>query len=363
MIQRGLVMLLALGVLVQSSVFATSSVVEIAPSGSRDDMIWNQWDGVGGGYLAYSSTSDEKVADNFQVDTPGYELTEWETYLCYLYGSPNYLKGAWVIIYGDGGTEPATTEPYEYGSNPGWHDDVEGGNGGLGYVTGTVAVDYWDYNDLTETIDWYLWGYYPVYLLSARIEDAVTEGWTWVIPDEVFWFACQRYFTGSVFGPPDCADNLSPDWMIGGGPWTDAGPGGLPLRLYGVPCDDDEDPYITDTYPHDEDYPSGVPVDTWIGCHMGDADSGIRMDASTFDFYDENMDPVNGMLHVDDSDPTDIIIDFEPDEDLNEGETYTVEIYCEDMVGNSASEYWQFTTGYVNITPESLGGIKARYAE
>ncbi|UCE26230.1 MAG: hypothetical protein JSW52_07655 [Candidatus Coatesbacteria bacterium] len=119
-------------------------------------------------------------------------------------------------------------------------------------------------------------------------------------------------------------------------------------------------------YPQDADYESGVPVDTWAGCHWTEPepeDTGINVGASTFNLYDGNMDEVNGTLYVDDTDIYDVIVDFEPDVYLNESETYTVETYAEDYAGNHAIETWDFTTGYVNITPESLGGIKARFAE
>jgi hypothetical protein len=75
------------------------------------------------------------------------------------------------------------------------------------------------------------------------------------------------------------------------------------------------------------------------------------------------MDEVNGFLKIDDTDLFDVAVDFEPDDLLTGGETYTVETICYDQAGNSDTEIWQFTAGYVNITPGSLGGIKARFAE
>lgn len=131
---------------------------------------------------------------------------------------------------------------------------------------------------------------------------------------------------------------------------------------------DQEDPYITDTYPHDEDWPSGVPpTENTAGCHWdaGDPDTNSPIDAdeSTFEVRDSGDNPVPGDLDIDDTDPYDVIVDFQADEPWLGGETYTVETTTYDMAGNSATEVWDFTTGYVNIKTSSFGAIKALYAE
>ncbi|UCE26232.1 MAG: hypothetical protein JSW52_07665 [Candidatus Coatesbacteria bacterium] len=342
---------------------------------TRDDTIFYQSHGSGGNSALggfYGPGGDVKVADNFQVETSfdGYALTAWEEWICLWYGNWNTSMGCWCVIFEDGGTEPATYEPYEYGENPGWHDHVADGNGGLDYVTDTVAVDYWEWEDITGTgsADFYLWGYYPVYKTGARIEDVVCDDgpWAWYIPDtDVYWWCVQFYANPGPYGGPtdNTVDVISPG-MVRHATGTDWDPSsqGMMFNLYGEPGEDIP-PVIADTYPHDEDFPCGVPVDTWAGCRITDEDSGVNVADITFDLYDENMDPVDGTLYVDDSDLHDITTDFEPGLDLNEGETYTVEVYAEDLAGNSATESWQFSTGYVNITPESFGGIKARFAE
>jgi len=126
---------------------------------------------------------------------------------------------------------------------------------------------------------------------------------------------------------------------------------------------DDEDPTVTDTYPHDEDFLSGVPVDTLVGYHIQDDSSGADP-TSPFELVDSNSDMVTGILDYDDSDPLDVIFDFEPDDDLIEGETYTVTIEAYDLAGNGpVEETWDFTTGFTNIAPASLGAIKAGFTK
>lgn len=126
---------------------------------------------------------------------------------------------------------------------------------------------------------------------------------------------------------------------------------------------DDVDPTVTDTYPHDADYPSGVPVDTFVGYHIQDDSSGADP-TSPFALVDSDSDLVTGILDYDDSDPLDVIFDFEPDDDLIEGETYTATVEAYDMAGNGpVEETWDFTTGFTNIAPASLGAIKAGFTK
>jgi hypothetical protein len=129
---------------------------------------------------------------------------------------------------------------------------------------------------------------------------------------------------------------------------------------------DQEDPYITDTYPHDGDWPSGVPPsEDTAGCHWnaGDSDvnSFIDVDESTFEVRDSDDNPVAGELTIDDSDPYDVIVNFEADGLWAGGETYTVETTTYDMAANSATESWDFTAGYLNIDKSSYGAVKALF--
>lgn len=344
-------------------------------SNTRDDELWNQWGqgtSVALGSMWYAGMGqDMAVADNYQVTTSGYSFTDWQTYFCFWYGSPDTSKGAWVCIYEDGGSSPATTEPYEYGSSSGWHADLEAGNGGEGYgsITGLMGADYWTYGNISETLDYYLFGYYPVYLVEGNFGDTESGGWIHISDaDNAYWWATQLYApSGPYGGPSDCTDTMSPTWLqrgVSGASWTNPGyPYGMPLVIYGAPSDE-TDPVITDMYPMDADYPSGVPVDTMAGCHwtdMEEGDVGIKVADSSFNMYDSDMEIITGSLTVDDTDLHDVIVDFEPDDVLMDGSTYTVETECFDLAGNSASEEWDFTTGYMNIESTSLGTIKATF--
>jgi hypothetical protein len=132
---------------------------------------------------------------------------------------------------------------------------------------------------------------------------------------------------------------------------------------------DEEDPTVTDMYPQDDDFPSGVPpADNTAGCHWRDGDpdtnKGIDVENSEFTVYDPDDEVVAGMLDIDDSDLWDVIVDFEADDPWEEGVTYTVETETYDLAGNGpVTEEWSFTTGYVNVAPASLGVIKAGFAE
>jgi hypothetical protein len=131
---------------------------------------------------------------------------------------------------------------------------------------------------------------------------------------------------------------------------------------------DEEDPTVTDMYPLDDDFPSGVPpADNTAGCHWRDGDpdtnKGIDVENSVFTVYDPDDEVVAGMLDIDDSDLWDVIVDFEADDPWEEGAIYMVETETYDLAGNSANETWYFTTGYTNVAPASLGVIKAGFAE
>jgi hypothetical protein len=126
---------------------------------------------------------------------------------------------------------------------------------------------------------------------------------------------------------------------------------------------DHVDPDITQTFPHDSDFPSGVPVDTNVTFHVIDDVTGCDTGETTCT-VEENGDPVTGDLTFDDSDPLDVAFTWEADDDYTEGASIDVEVETYDLAGNGpVTEEWTFTTGYVNVTPESLGVIKARFIE
>ena len=69
-------------------------------------------------------------------------------------------------------------------------------------------------------------------------------------------------------------------------------------------------------------------------------------------------------MTFDDGDPLDVAFTWEPDGYYTEGVSIDVEVVTYDLAGNGpVPEGWSFTTGYVNIMPKSLGGIKAGFAE
>jgi hypothetical protein len=124
---------------------------------------------------------------------------------------------------------------------------------------------------------------------------------------------------------------------------------------------DDVNPEVTDTYPHDSDFPSGVPVDTNVTFHVIDDVSGCDTGETTCT-VEENGDAAQGELTFDDSDPLDVGFTWEGDDDYTEGASIDVEIVTYDLAGNGpVTEEWNFSTGYVNITPKSLGVIKAGF--
>lgn len=168
----------------------------------------------------------------------------------------------------------------------------------------------------------------------------------------------QLYFASAYFGYPN--------WVTGQTIFGNQCTNGF--ILYGTMVADETDPTITDMYPMDEDWPSGIPPEeNMAGCHWQDGDpdenSGIDVGTSIFEVYDSGDNLVDGELTIDDADLYDVAVDFEADDPWLEGETYTVETTAYDMAGNSTDESWDFTTGYTNITTTSWGSIKAGFAE
>jgi hypothetical protein len=123
-----------------------------------------------------------------------------------------------------------------------------------------------------------------------------------------------------------------------------------------------EDPEVTETFPHDSDFPSGVPVNTDITFHVTDDLSGCDTDETTCT-VEESGGPLSGALTFDDSDPLDVSFTWDPDDDYAEGASINVEVVTYDLAGNGpVTEEWTFTTGYVNILPASLGVIKGGFS-
>jgi hypothetical protein len=213
----------------------------------------------------------------------------------------------------------------------------------------------------------YLYGY-------AVYEVEIPIGGFDISPGTMYWLSLQHQGGGSNFW---CATYPQPEWwdewaLYFQGAWMAGGFCSYRdqfFELHGsIVPPDEEDPTVTDMYPQDADYPSGVPPsENTSGCHWQDGDpetnEGIDVDASYFEVYDADMDLVTGMLDIDDSDLWDVVVDFEGDDPWEEGATYTVETETYDLAGNSANETWDFITGYVNVAPASLGVIKVGFIE
>jgi hypothetical protein len=134
------------------------------------------------------------------------------------------------------------------------------------------------------------------------------------------------------------------------------------FELHGV-ITDHLDPEITETFPHDSDFPSGVPVDTDVTFHVTDDLSGCNPDETGVN-VEHDGNPLVGMLTWDDSDPLDVYFEWEPDVSYPGGAEIHVAVETYDIYGNGpVTEEWSFTTGYVNVAPVSLGAIKAGFAE
>ncbi len=121
------------------------------------------------------------------------------------------------------------------------------------------------------------------------------------------------------------------------------------------------DPEITETFPHDSDFPSGVPVDTDVTFNVTDDSSGCDTHETTCTVV-ESGSSISGSLSWDDSDPLDVAFTWEPDSDFPEGTDIDVDIVTYDNAGNGpVTESWTFTTGYTNIESVSLGRIKSTF--
>jgi hypothetical protein len=187
-----------------------------------------------------------------------------------------------------------------------------------------------------------------------------------ISPGAMYWLSLQHQGSGSYYW---CATYHQPEWwdefaLFYGGVWI---AGGFCdnkdqfFELHGTPVEYN-DPDITETFPHDSDFPSGVPIGTSVTFHVTDDVSGCDTGETTCT-AEENGDAAPGELTFDDSDPLDVAFTWEPDDDYTEGASVDVEVVTYDLAGNGpVTEEWSFTTGYVNVAPASLGHIKAGFA-
>ncbi len=210
----------------------------------------------------------------------------------------------------------------------------------------------------TDTGDWVVW---PVY----EVEIPIT-GFD-ISPGTMYWLSLQLQHEGSarIFW---CATDYQTEWWdfyayYFDGMW-ESGHHAVDqvFELHGS-LPDDVDPEVTETYPHDEDFPSGVPVDTIVTFHVTDDVSGCDVEETTIS-VEQGGDQLLGIVTFDDSDPLDVAFTWEPDDYYAEGTGVDVTVETYDLAGNGpVTEEWSFTTGYTNVAPASVGVIKAGFIE
>lgn len=187
-----------------------------------------------------------------------------------------------------------------------------------------------------------------------------------ISPDTMYWLSLQHQGSVSIFWSATYHQSEWWDlfalyyqeaWIAGGYcPYKDQF-----FELYGVQIEY-TDPEITETYPHDSDFPSGVPVDTNVTFRVTDDLSGCDTDETAID-VEHDGNPLVGMLTWDDSDPLDVYFEWEPDVSYPAGAEIHVAVETYDNYGNGpVTESWSFTAGYTNVAPASLGEIKAGFA-
>jgi hypothetical protein len=104
------------------------------------------------------------------------------------------------------------------------------------------------------------------------------------------------------------------------------------FELHGIPPDDVE-PEVTEMYPHDSDFPSGVPIDTNVTFHVTDDSSGCDVEETTIS-VERGGEQLLGILTWDDSDPLDVAFEWEPDDHYAEGTDVDVTVETYDLAGN-----------------------------
>ena len=187
-----------------------------------------------------------------------------------------------------------------------------------------------------------------------------------ISPGTMYWLSLQHQGSWDLFW---CAAYYQYDWWdyfayYYQGLWESGESHGADqfFELHGTPVEYN-DPEITETYPHDSDFPSGVPVDTDVTFHVTDDSSGCDVEETTISI-EQGGDQLSGIVTFDDSDPLDVAFEWEPDDHYAEGTGVDVTVETYDLAGNGpVAEEWSFTTGYVNIAPASLGAIKVGFIE
>ncbi|MCP4229428.1 MAG: Ig-like domain-containing protein, partial [bacterium] len=136
--------------------------------------------------------------------------------------------------------------------------------------------------------------------------------------------------------------------------------------------DDMDGPYASGRDPADG--ATGVPVDSDIVFHIEDDDIGVDVSTINTDSVLVDMDvPVKGKIEVtgsitiDDTDPNDVIVTFDPDYDFEEGAWVTVTVspsgneILDDLGNVMAEDSWEFFVFMAGVDSASLGEIKAAF--
>jgi len=281
----------------------------------------------------FSIYPPHKVADDFEVDAD-WTLDINRVWLLTNDGSADML----VEILGDGGSGPDEGDVL-------FSETIDEADHTWTF-TGDTIYGYPVY-EVDLPISGLVIGPETRYWLSLQSEDdGYYRRWAVLYHEPEYWDMCYAYYEGGWY---------SSLYLYG----YDAD---CFFELHGTPVEY-IDPEITETYPHDSDFTSGVPVDMDVTFHVTDDVSGCDTDETTCT-VEETGDPIPGDLTFDDSDPLDVAFTWEREEDYTEGASIDVEVVTYDLAGNGpVTEEWNFTTGYVNITPKSLGVIKAGFAE
>jgi hypothetical protein len=314
----------------------TSTAYIPTPSDGRDVIYDDQAYGQGtteGGFSIYGAMNWEP-ADDFET-TDGWVL---EIVRFWLFWTGN--QDIRVDIFSDSGGQPGSDPPGDL-----FNEEVLEGD-----ITWTYTGDSMFGYPIYE-VDIPITGFYITagtrYWLGLQSTSGDNSFWLHMYHDPDWWEECYWYYEEIWYS--------SGDWIHGDEVDCE-------FELYGTPGDD-VDPDVTQTFPHDSDFPSGVPVDTIVTFHVTDDVTGCDAEATTIS-VEQGGGQLSGIIKWDDSDSLDVAFKWKPDDHYAEGTGVDVTVETYDLAGNGpVTESWLFTTGYVNVAPASLGVIKAGFVE
>jgi len=134
--------------------------------------------------------------------------------------------------------------------------------------------------------------------------------------------------------------------------------------------DDFDGPYASGQDPADG--ATSVPVDSNIVFHIEDDDVGVDSGSINGDSVvvtDDTKAAISGTLDVNDADPNDVIVTFDPDSDFTEGSEVTVTVspsgneITDDLGNTMAEDSWSFSVFLTGVESVSMGEIKANFTE